>query len=55
MQRSNETSYVIADNRWIGNNTMMMIVEGPTDEFTAPGQFVNIAVPGFTLRRPISV
>ncbi len=55
MQRSNETSYVIADNRWIAKNTMMMIVEGPTDEFTAPGQFVNIAVPGFTLRRPISV
>lgn len=55
MQRSNDTRYVIADNRWIGNNTMMMIVEGPTDEFTSPGQFVNIAVPGFTLRRPISV
>jgi len=55
MRKSNDTKYVVADNRWIGKNTMMMVLEGPTDEFSAPGQFINIAVPGFTLRRPISV
>lgn len=53
--RNDDTKYTVQDNRWIGPNTMMMMLEGPTDEFTAPGQFVNIALPGFTLRRPISV
>ena len=33
---------------------MSMRLEGEVD-FYRPGQFVNIAVPGFTLRRPISV
>ncbi|MDE6006724.1 MAG: dihydroorotate dehydrogenase electron transfer subunit [Muribaculaceae bacterium] len=55
MKRNNDTNYTIVDNRWIGTNTMLMVLEGPTDEFTMPGQFINIAIPGFTLRRPISV
>lgn len=55
MHRSKDTKYTVADNRPIGVNTMIMVLEGPTDEFTRPGQFINIAVPGFTLRRPISV
>lgn len=55
MLRNRDTKYTIVDNRWIGRNTMLMQLEGPTDEFSAPGQFVNIAIPGFTLRRPISV
>lgn len=55
IQENIDTGYVVIDNRWIGKNTMMMQLEGPTDLFCAPGQFVNIAIPGFTLRRPISV
>lgn len=55
MIRNRDTKFTVIDNRPIGANTMMMLLEGPTDEFTAPGQFINIAVPGFTLRRPISV
>lgn len=55
MRTANDTKYTVVDNRWIGTNTMMMILEGATEQFTAPGQFVNIAIPGFTLRRPISV
>lgn len=55
MITANDTKYTVVDNRWIGKNTMMMILEGATEQFTAPGQFVNIALPGFTLRRPISV
>jgi len=55
MIRNRDTKFTVIDNRHIGANTMMMLLEGPTDEFTAPGQFINIAVPGFTLRRPISV
>ena len=50
-----DTKYHIIDNTPIGTNTMMMTLAGPTSTFTAPGQFVNIAIPGFTLRRPISV
>ncbi len=34
---------------------MLMRLAGDTSMFTAPGQFVNLAIPGFTLRRPISV
>lgn len=55
MKINNKTTYTVADNRWIGENTMLMVLEGPTDEFSMPGQFINIAIPGFTLRRPISV
>lgn len=32
-----------------------MVLEGDTSAITAPGQFVNIAVPGNYLRRPISI
>ena len=47
--------YLVVENRRIGANTMLMRLSGPTECFTAPGQFVNIQLPGFTLRRPISV
>ena len=53
--RQRETKHTVVENRQIGLNTMMMMLEGPTAEYTAPGQFVNISVPGFELRRPISV
>lgn len=55
MLRNRDTQFTIIDNRWIGCNTMLMQLEGSTAEFTRPGQFVNIAIPGYTLRRPISV
>lgn len=47
--------YTVVENVRIGANTMLMRLSGPTDCFTAPGQFVNISIPGLTLRRPISV
>lgn len=50
-----DCSYRVLENRQIGVNTMLMLLEGETGCFTAPGQFVEIAVPGFELRRPISV
>ena len=53
--RSNNTKYEIIENRQVGHNTVRMRLKGAVDEFTAPGQFVNIAVPDFELRRPISV
>ncbi|MCM1369018.1 MAG: dihydroorotate dehydrogenase electron transfer subunit [Candidatus Amulumruptor caecigallinarius] len=47
--------YIITGHTRISTNTMLMRLGGDTEGFTRPGQFVNIAVPGFTLRRPISV
>lgn len=55
MQKNIDTKFVVTNHYWIGKNTKMMTLEGPTHLFGAPGQFVNIAIPGFTLRRPISV
>ncbi len=34
---------------------LKMVLEGDTSAVTAPGQFVNVALPGRYLRRPISV
>ena len=32
-----------------------MVLAGDTGEIKRPGQFLNLLIPGFTLRRPISV
>ena len=45
----------IKSNKRIAKDVYKLILEGNTDEITAPGQFVNIALGGFYLRRPISV
>lgn len=47
--------YVIEKNECIAKNTFEMILSGNTEAFTAPGQFLNIKLDGFYLRRPISV
>lgn len=49
------TLYKVVSNEKIGKQTMMMRLEGDTSPFCAPGMFVNVAIPGYTLRRPISV
>jgi dihydroorotate dehydrogenase electron transfer subunit len=55
MKEYGPTIYRIVENSRIGERTMMMRLEGDTTPFSRPGQFVNIAIPGLTLRRPISV
>lgn len=45
----------VLSNRKVAVKTWEMVLEGDTSDFTAPGQFVNIAVEGKYLRRPISV
>lgn len=50
-----KSEYKILEHRRIGGRTMLMRVGGDTSCFSMPGQFVDIAIPGFTLRRPISV
>lgn len=47
--------YVITQNKPIAKNVYEMKLSGDTQWLTAPGQFVNVAVEGFYLRRPISV
>ena len=50
-----EVFYEIESNELIAKNTYEMVLLGDTSEITRPGQFVNIKLDGFFLRRPISV
>ncbi len=45
----------VGDNRNIAKNTFFMRLDGDTSAITAPGQFINIRLDGYFLRRPISV
>ncbi len=47
--------YQIIENREIAKDTMKMVLQGDTAALTASGQFVNLKLDGFFLRRPISV
>lgn len=47
--------YTIEKNVCIAKNTYEMVLLGDTKAFVAPGQFLNIKLDGFYLRRPISV
>lgn len=47
--------FKVVENRRIAAKTFRMVLEGDTDGFTAPGQFMNIEVGAHYLRRPISV
>ena len=50
-----DTKFTLAENRQIAKNTYLWVLEGDISDITAPGQFVNIKLDGFYLRRPISV
>lgn len=45
----------ILSNRLIAKDTWEMTLACETDVFAAPGQFVNVQVEGYYLRRPLSV
>lgn len=47
--------FQIRENLAITRDVYRMVLEGDTSAITTPGQFVNIALDGFYLRRPISV
>lgn len=47
--------YKIISNRNIAKDVFEMKLEGDTQYITRPGQFINIEIEGFYLRRPISV
>ena len=47
--------FEITENRIIAKNTYLMVLKGDVSDITASGQFINIKLDGFFLRRPISV
>ncbi len=47
--------YVIRGQKKLADQVFELRLSGDTRRITAPGQFVQIALPGFFLRRPISV
>lgn len=47
--------FEIVKNEALTENVYRMVLRGDTSAITAPGQFVNIKLDGFYLRRPISV
>ncbi|MDD6189004.1 MAG: dihydroorotate dehydrogenase electron transfer subunit [Clostridiales bacterium] len=51
----NKGLFEIAKNENIAKNAWKMILRGDTSAVTKPGQFINIELDGFYLRRPISV
>ena len=50
-----DTYFTLVSSALIAKNTYEWVLEGDTSDITAPGQFVNIKLDGFYLRRPISV
>lgn len=50
-----QNTYKILSNEPLTRDVYKMILEGDTSYITAPGQFINIALEGKYLRRPISV
>lgn len=51
----NKSLFTIEKNEALAGEVYIMTLLGDTSAITAPGQFVNIALDGFYLRRPISV
>ena len=47
--------YEIKSNKKLTENIFEMVLIGDTSSITAPGQFINIKLDGFYLRRPISI
>lgn len=50
-----QSVFTIESNKKIAKDVYLMVLSGDTSDITAPGQFVNIQLEGFYLRRPISV
>ncbi len=47
--------YEVKSNKNIANLVYEMVLEGPTTDISAAGQFIDIELDGFYLRRPISI
>ncbi|GHU84950.1 dihydroorotate dehydrogenase B (NAD(+)), electron transfer subunit [Clostridia bacterium] len=50
-----QASYEIKKNQSLAKDIFLMTLVGPMDFSPKPGQFINIKIDGFYLRRPISI
>ena len=50
-----QSLFTITENECLAQGIWRMRLQGDTSAITAPGQFVNLKLDGFFLRRPISV
>ena len=50
-----QSTFKILSNKALTSSVHEMTLSGDCSAITAPGQFVNISLPGLYLRRPISV
>ena len=50
-----QSIFEITENKPLTKSVFLMRLSGDTSDITAPGQFVNLKLDGFFLRRPISV
>lgn len=51
-----QNTFTVSSNRALTDTVFRMVLEGPLEgSITTPGQFVNLKLPGYYLRRPISV
>ena len=50
-----QSIFTIVSNEALTPTTYKMVLSGDASAVTAPGQFINIKLDGFFLRRPISV
>ncbi len=51
----NQSIFTIKSNQHLTDSVLKMVMAGDTSAITTPGQFINIKLDGFFLRRPISV
>lgn len=50
-----EVTYTVAENTPLTTDVYRMRLTGDTAAITAPGQFLELRLPGFFLRRPLSI
>lgn len=50
-----EVIFEIVENKKIGKDVYLLVLEGSTKSICRPGEFVNVKLDGFYLRRPLSV
>lgn len=50
-----QVTYTLIQHIPLARNIFQMLLSGDTSAFSKPGQFLNISLPGFYLRRPFSI
>ena len=51
----NEVRFTLTENARLAPNVYRLRLAGDASTITAPGQFLELSIPGFFLRRPLSV